>query len=39
MQRTYISDIEWYHRSISLEDIQHIADVLETETYKLFMEE
>lgn len=39
MHRTYISAIECYRRSISLENIQRIADALETETYKLFMEE
>ena len=36
--RTYISAIECYRRSISLENIQHIADALEIETYKLFLE-
>ena len=39
MHRTYISAIECYRRSISLENIQHIADALEIETYKLFLEE
>ena len=39
MHRTYISSIECYHRSISLENIQRIADALEIETYKLFIEE
>ena len=39
LHRTYISAIECYRRSISLENIQHIADALEIETYKLFMEE
>ncbi|MBQ7573768.1 MAG: helix-turn-helix transcriptional regulator [Clostridia bacterium] len=39
MHRTYISAIECYRRSISLENIQRIADALEIETYKLFMEE
>ena len=39
MHRTYISAIECYRRSISLENIQHIADALEIETYKLFIEE
>lgn len=38
MHRTYISAIECYRRSISLENIQRIADALEVETYKLFME-
>ena len=39
MHRTYISAIECYKRSISLENIQRIADALEIETYKLFIEE
>ena len=38
MHRTYISAIECYRRSISLENIQRIADALEIETYKLFIE-
>ena len=36
MHRTYISAIECYRRSISLENIQRIADALGIETYKLF---
>ena len=39
MHRTYISAIECYRRSISLENIQRIADALGIETYKLFLEE
>ncbi len=39
LHRTYISDIERFQRSIALENIQRIADALEIETYKLFMEE
>ena len=39
MHRTYISAIECYRRSISLENIQRIADALEIETYQLFIEE
>ena len=39
MHRTYISAIERYRRSISLENLQRIADALEIETYKLFLEE
>lgn len=39
MHRTYISAIECYRRSISLENIQRIADALDIETYKLFIEE
>lgn len=38
LHRTYISAIECYRRSISLENIQRIADALGVETYKLFME-
>ncbi len=37
MHRTYISAIECYRRSISLENIQRIADALNIETYKLFI--
>lgn len=39
LHRTYISAIECYRRSISLENIQRIAEALEIETYKLFMED
>lgn len=39
LHRTYISAIECYRRSISLENIQKIADALEIEAYKLFIEE
>lgn len=38
LHRTYISDIERFKRSISLENIQKIADALEIDTYKLFIE-
>ena len=38
LHRTYISDIECFRRSISLENIQKIADALNIETYQLFME-
>ncbi len=38
LHRTYISDIECFRRSISLENIQKIADALEIDTYKLFVE-
>lgn len=37
MHRTYISAIECYRRSISLENIQRIAEALEIDTYKLFL--
>ena len=39
LHRTYISDIECFRRSISLDNIQRIADALEIETYKLFVEQ
>ena len=38
LHRTYISDIERFCRSISLENIQKIADALNIDTYKLFLE-
>ena len=38
LHRTYISDIECFRRSISLDNIQRIADALEIETYKLIVE-
>lgn len=38
MHRTYISAIECYRRSISLENIQRLADALEVDAYKLFIE-
>jgi len=39
MHRTYISAIECFRRSISLENIQRISDALGIEAYKLLMEE
>lgn len=39
LHRTYISDIERCKRSISLENIEKIANALDVETYKLFIEE
>lgn len=38
MHRTYISSLERCKRSISLENIQRIADALEIDTYKLFID-
>lgn len=38
MHRTYISAIECFRRSISLENIQRIADALNIEAYKLLLE-
>jgi len=39
LHRTYISDVERFKRSISLANVQKIADALQIETYKLFKEE
>lgn len=39
LHRTYISAIECFRRSISLENVQRIADALGVEPYKLFLEE
>lgn len=39
MHRTYISAIECYRRSISLENVQRIADALGIDAYKLFLEQ
>lgn len=36
MHRTYIIAIEYYHRSISFENIQCKTDTLKLHTYKLF---
>lgn len=38
MHRTYISAIECYRRSISLDNIKRIADALNIEAYKLLIE-
>lgn len=38
LHRTYISDIERFQRSISLENIQKISDALGIDTYKMFLE-
>lgn len=39
LHRTYISAIECFRRNISLENVQHIADALEIEAYRLFIED
>lgn len=39
LHRTYISDIECFRRSISLDNIQKIADALDIKTYRLFLED
>lgn len=38
LHRTYISAIECYRRSISLENIQRIAGALDIDAYKLLIE-
>ena len=38
LHRTYISAVECGKRSISLDNVQKIADALNIETYKLFIE-
>lgn len=38
LHRTYISAVECRKRSIALDNVQHIADALEIETYLLFIE-
>ena len=38
LHRTYISAIECYRRSISLENIQRIADALDIDAYQLLLE-
>lgn len=39
LHRTYISSIECGRRSISLDNIQKIADALEIDTYLLFIDQ
>lgn len=39
LHRTYISDIECFRRSISLDNIQKVANALDVEIYKLFIED
>lgn len=39
LHRTYISDIECFRRSISLDNIQKLADALGVETFQLFLDE
>lgn len=39
LHRTYISDIERFRRSISLENVQRIADALGIDIYMLFLED
>ena len=39
LHRTYISAVECYRRSIALDNVKRIADALEIEPYKLFLED
>jgi transcriptional regulator with XRE-family HTH domain len=39
LHRTYISALEREKRNISIDNIQKIADALEIDTYKLFIDE
>ena len=39
LHRTYISSIERCQRNLSIENVQRLADALEIETYRLFLEE
>lgn len=39
LHRTYISAVERERRSISLGNIQKIADALDVDTYRLFLDE
>ena len=39
LHRTYISAVECYRRSIALENIHRMANALEIEPYKLFLED
>ena len=39
LHRTYIRAVECYRRSISLENIQRIAEALDIEAYRLFVNE
>lgn len=39
LHRTYISAIECEKRSISLDNVQKIADALGVETYQLFIDD
>ena len=38
LHRTYISDIERGRRNVSIENVQRIADALEIEVWRLFVE-
>lgn len=39
LHRTYVSSIERFQRNVSIENVQRIADALDIETYKLFLED
>ena len=38
LHRTYIGDIERFQRSISLKNVQKIANALDIDVYKLFVD-
>ena len=38
LHRTYISDIECFHRNVSLDNIQKIADALGIQSFELLKE-
>lgn len=38
LHRTYISTVERFQRNISIENVQRIADALDIEAYKLFID-
>ena len=39
LHRTYISTVERFHRNISIENVQRIADALGIEAYQLFIDD
>ncbi len=39
LHRTYISSVERFQRNVSLENIQKIANALNIDVYKLFLED
>lgn len=39
LHRTYISTVERFQRNISIENVERIADALEIDAYKLFIDD